>query len=249
MSRAIDDGWPVALEQRTREALDGIVGASGALMEETLANAERVAVAGRIREAALEVREALDGLRARFDEEARRASVDGLTGQLNRAAFDEQGPDMLARARAEGAPVCLIAFDVDHFKRINDSHGHPVGDEVLRAVAARCRRALRPANLFARVGGEEFAAVVAGASIHTAARVAERLRRAVCDHPVSTRVGPIGVAISLGVAEDDGGSWALLSANADTALYDAKSCGRNQVRLAVTARVEEADTPDDPTEG
>jgi len=158
------------------------------------------------------------------------ATVDGLTGLNNRRQFFDLATERLAGARAHGRPLAAIMLDIDHFKQINDDHGHQVGDEVLREVSARLRRHLRDTDILGRYGGEEFAIVV---SDRDPAAVAERLRSCVAGASVETAAGPLWVTTSAGVSDlraDDTGLEDLL-VRADAALYRAKQAGRNRVQL------------------
>jgi diguanylate cyclase (GGDEF)-like protein len=121
-------------------------------------------------------------------------------------------------------------LDIDKFKNINDTYGHGVGDEVIRAVATRVRASIRHSDVLGRYGGEEFAVVLPDHE-GQAADLAERMRRAVADEPIPTQAGPIGVTISVGLAHLDPADAALdqLLARADHALYGAKEGGRNRV--------------------
>jgi len=161
----------------------------------------------------------------------RLATTDHLTGLLNRRAFIEGTEREIHRARRHGLPLALIMFDVDHFKRINDGHGHPAGDEVLRRIAATCRRMLRDEDLIGRLGGEEFAVVLVQPPVQVAAAVAERLRQAVEAQAIEWAGRPIPVTISLGIAELAGGTDTLeqFISRADECLYTAKREGRNRV--------------------
>jgi len=160
------------------------------------------------------------------------AHVDALTGTSTRRYFMEAAAGRLAGARC--AAVALV--DVDHFKRINDRHGHPTGDRALRAVADACRSALRQGDLLARYGGEEFVVLLPGASPAAAAGVVERMRKAVAALVLRTNEGePIPVTASFGIARIDGmagvGEPAVLEqalARADAALYEAKRGGRDR---------------------
>jgi diguanylate cyclase (GGDEF)-like protein len=121
-------------------------------------------------------------------------------------------------------------LDIDHFKRINDTHGHQVGDDVIRGVVERLRRHTRDSDVLARYGGEEFVLLLPNAGSHTS-ETAERLRAEVARTPVQTRIGPVDVTISVGAAylwPSDDGLDALLG-RADECLYSAKQNGRNQV--------------------
>ncbi len=172
----------------------------------------------------------------RAQEELRRlATVDELTGLHNRRHFFEVGERLLERLRCDGRPAALLLFDLDHFKAINDTHGHAAGDRVLRAVAARCRRVLRPGDLLARLGGEEFAVLLPDTPRLPALRVAERLRRAVAGLRVQVAPGTtVGPTLSAGIAtaEEVAGGLDRLLAAADRALYRAKAEGRNRVAVA-----------------
>jgi diguanylate cyclase (GGDEF)-like protein len=162
------------------------------------------------------------------------AATDGLTGVANRRHFFEQAERALERARAGGHPLAALMIDVDHFKAINDRHGHRVGDAVLEAVAHRLAGITRDGDLLGRYGGEEFAMVLA-ADEAVAGATAERLRRTVANGPVPTPAGPVPVTISIGIAlVGDGagpraGTIYDLLDRADRGLYRAKRSGRNRV--------------------
>ncbi|MEZ5752281.1 MAG: sensor domain-containing diguanylate cyclase [Paracoccaceae bacterium] len=161
------------------------------------------------------------------------ASRDVLTGAMTRRAFMEAlRKTFAARARTQGR-ASLVLFDLDHFKRINDTFGHPAGDAVLKAVSKTVLRELRVEDSFGRIGGEEFAVIVANAGVSTAGEVAERLRLAIMNTPIPGH-DQIKVTSSFGVSV---ASDALINAEqwldiADTQLYAAKSNGRNQVSMA-----------------
>jgi diguanylate cyclase (GGDEF)-like protein len=159
------------------------------------------------------------------------ATLDDVTGVSNRRHFLEVAGREVDRARRYGRPLAAVLFDIDLFKQFNDSYGHATGDEVLWAVAARCRQVLREVDLLARYGGEELVVLLPESTPQDAARVAERLRLAVADSPIYTRCGPLNVTISLGVAAltpDCAGAAALID-RADAAMYRAKQAGRNGV--------------------
>jgi diguanylate cyclase (GGDEF)-like protein/PAS domain S-box-containing protein len=155
------------------------------------------------------------------------AATDDLTGLASRRAFLAYFDQLLAR----GEPVAVAIFDVDHFKSINDRFGHGVGDEVLRRVAAIAQRSVRDRDLIGRIGGEEFAVVMPGASVEQAARVGERLRQSCADtvHPPG-----LTATISVGVSStaSGGATSSALLREADAALYRAKFEGRNCLRIA-----------------
>lgn len=161
----------------------------------------------------------------------RRAERDGLTGLLNRRRVMEMGEAELERARRYGFPVALLAIDIDHFKRVNDSHGHATGDQVLKQVAARLQGALRREDHAGRLGGEEFLIVLPHADADAAWRLAERLRLDVAEHVVVAPEWP--VTLSVGVAQwSPGLTLSQTLSLADRALYRAKAEGRHRCVLA-----------------
>jgi diguanylate cyclase (GGDEF)-like protein len=168
----------------------------------------------------------------------RAAMTDALTGVASRRAFIDQGEQRLAAATRTMAPVALLLFDLDHFKAINDSFGHEAGDDVLRAFAARVEPLLGAGALFGRLGGEEFAAVLIGATAEAALAIAERCRAAVERFSLhqgfslhQEGAGP-ALSVSVGVAAAQGPrNLDALLREADLALYCAKSAGRNGVKL------------------
>lgn len=168
----------------------------------------------------------------------RLASSDPLTGVPNRRHFEERSAQIIAAREATGRSVAVLMLDVDHFKKINDTHGHPIGDEVLKVVARRCREALRERDLFARFGGEEFIALLAAPTADEVPATAERLRNAISGAPVHVGGLRIEVTVSVGGAMGEalpGSDARLLEqlvARADEALYQAKADGRNRVRMS-----------------
>jgi len=162
------------------------------------------------------------------------ALTDSLTGLANRRAFMDHAQRLLERHRRDNEPIHLLAFDLDHFKKVNDTFGHAAGDQVLRVFADTISRILRSTDVAARLGGEEFVATVANCSVETALATAERIRRAFQDNARFLNGAPIGATVSVGVAAGDGfeGSIGALLADADNALYRAKDLGRNCVVLA-----------------
>lgn len=166
-----------------------------------------------------------------------RVATDELTGALTRRAAREQADRHIAQARRSNLEVAVMMFDLDSFKRINDLHGHHIGDDVLREAAAALRSHLRPDALFARYGGEEFVAVLPVQDLPTARRVAERLRESVVQTAFSGSDGaPLRVTVSVGVTLFSHGENlddALM--RADEALYRAKRDGRNQVQFSLKA--------------
>ncbi|HBY98972.1 MAG TPA: hypothetical protein DEP84_34335 [Chloroflexi bacterium] len=166
-----------------------------------------------------------------FGEVQRLAVTDGLTGLANRRQFFELAEREFERTRRYERPLSAIMLDIDRFKHVNDSYGHAVGDQVLRAVARRCRDNLRDVDLLARYGGEEFAALLPESDLDGACEVAHRLCRCVAEAPFESDWGPLAVTISVGVASvtDDCPDVATLLNRADVALYEAKNTGRNRV--------------------
>jgi diguanylate cyclase (GGDEF)-like protein/PAS domain S-box-containing protein len=166
--------------------------------------------------------------------EARRKSVfgDHLTGVANRRAFFEAAELELARNRRQPRPTALILLDADHFKRINDCHGHPGGDAVLRRLGELLSASFRQVDVVARVGGEEFAVLLPSCGLDGALAVAERLRADVARQPVGFDGSSIDYTISAGVAACEGEQLSLetLMKRADRALYAAKAGGRNRVQ-------------------
>lgn len=156
------------------------------------------------------------------------AVLDPLTGLLNRKALDLRFQELELQARQSEASVCVIALDLDRFKAINDEHGHPRGDEVLRDVTYEMRKRLRTFELMYRLGGDEFLIVLPGVDLAEGVEVAERLRQAV----IECRPANLDVSISVGVAAACGAavSYEGLVSAADRALYEAKDAGRNLVR-------------------
>jgi diguanylate cyclase (GGDEF)-like protein len=180
---------------------------------------------------------ALEAEREQLIAQLRQASdTDFLTGLLNRRAFSEQAGRLIAQARRHGWPVALIVFDMDHFKRINDEHGHPAGDAVLCAAAEIARGQVRQGELLARQGGEEFILLAVGCRPDEARQLAERLRLALATQPVQLPDGtPLQITASFSLAWVEARQPVELDElyrNADRALYGAKSNGRNQVHCA-----------------
>jgi len=162
------------------------------------------------------------------------ATHDPLTGLGNRAAVLDTLDRELARGFRESRPVGLLVIDVDHFKRVNDTHGHPAGDGVLREVGRRLSEVLRPYDTLGRYGGEEFLVILPDCDPGSMRRLAERLRHAIRDTAVDLPDGLIPVTISLGGACSDpatpGDASALLR-TADQALYRAKRLGRDRTEI------------------
>ena len=163
------------------------------------------------------------------------ASRDALTGIANRGAIIDVLQRELARRARTQEPLSVIFCDLDHFKAINDTHGHLAGDEVLRETCRRMGATLRPYDSFGRYGGEEMLVVLPNCEVEGALEVAERMRAAVAARPVSTQYGEIGSTVSIGVAtvsRQDVATIGALLQRADEALYRAKANGRNCITIA-----------------
>ncbi len=172
--------------------------------------------------------------RKRMDAELQHlASTDFLTGLPNRREFMARMEDQLARMQRDvGESASVLMLDIDHFKKVNDQHGHAVGDAVLRHLADVLRRSQRKIDTPGRMGGEEFALLLPGASLDAAAAFAERLRQSVADSPYQGEGGLLAVTVSIGIALIEAHDVAADAAlkRADRALYRAKEGGRNRVK-------------------
>lgn len=165
-------------------------------------------------------------------EQYRRAmDCDYLTGIANRRAFFEAAEREFERSRRLPRPIALLLVDADHFKTINDRHGHPAGDAVLVHLAASLVAAFRPSDLVARIGGEEFAVLLPSTSMAAAHELAVRFCQRLAGATVQVDGAPIACTVSGGIALADGGAQSLdlLLKRADQALYDAKTQGRNRI--------------------
>jgi diguanylate cyclase (GGDEF)-like protein/PAS domain S-box-containing protein len=172
--------------------------------------------------------------RRHMEAELRRlATTDSLTGAFNRRRFFQKARQEFLRHQRYGHPFAILLMDMDHFKKINDTHGHPVGDTVLKTFVDTCQRIFRVTDIFGRTGGEEFSAVLPETEAANAARVAERLRDRVMNSRIEggTDTRPIQCTVSIGLTslrEDDVALESMIR-RADKALYDAKRTGRNRV--------------------
>jgi diguanylate cyclase (GGDEF)-like protein len=163
------------------------------------------------------------------------ARTDRLTGVINRGAIISHLEQEIERAQREGGLLGLGMLDIDHFKKVNDVHGHAAGDEVLREVVRRSVSVLRRYDVFGRVGGEEFLVVVPGADARELEEVLQRIRQAIAKTPIAVAGREIAVTVSLGGATRAGDSADELIARADDALYAAKVAGRDRVSMAADA--------------
>ncbi|XXF81346.1 diguanylate cyclase [Myxococcaceae bacterium GXIMD 01537] len=170
-------------------------------------------------------------LRAQLYEQMERmATTDGLTGLLNHRTFQSRADDLLAQARRYQRKLSIMLTDVDHFKSVNDTYGHPTGDLVLKGVARIAKQMARDTDIVARYGGEEFAIVMPETDAKGAHIIAERIREAIKAEVFQTEMGPLKITMSLGIATfpDSGLEKQQLIDLADQCLYHAKRNGRNQ---------------------
>jgi diguanylate cyclase (GGDEF)-like protein len=169
------------------------------------------------------------------DVEHRGASIlDPLTGMLNRTALNNRTAEIEHQSRLTGEPVAVLVADLDHFKTVNDNHGHATGDDVLQEVACRLRTELRAYDLAYRLGGEEFVILLLGGTPSATVATAEQLREAIAAKPIAG----LDITVSVGVASSAAGAsfvWDDVFARADAALYQAKADGRDRV-VAAEAR-------------
>ena len=209
-----ETGTAVDIEAMNAGALDYLV--KGEITPRLLERALRYA---------LKLGETLEALR-------RLATRDQLTGLLNRREFDRILQEEIERSRRFGHDFALILADIDHFKRVNDTRGHPAGDAVLREIGRRFAASVRSVDRVTRIGGEEFAIVMLEADAAMARQQAERLRQTIEQQACALSEGEsLAVTVSLGLAvfPRDGADAAALVQAADRALYAAKAAGRNRV--------------------
>jgi diguanylate cyclase (GGDEF)-like protein len=184
----------------------------------------------------------VNGLQTRMAGLQKDATHDALTGLLNRAAVLDILKKEMIRAHREGTSVGVLLGDLDHFKNINDTHGHLAGDEVLREAAQRIGAAVRSYDSVGRYGGEEFLIILSGCADNAdMVKQADRIRSQVCGGPVRTADGEIPITLSVGAASSS--EYAEVEAvlrAADAALYRAKRAGRNRVELACAAEPQSA---------
>jgi two-component system cell cycle response regulator len=162
------------------------------------------------------------------------ALVDPLTGAFNRRYLEAHLSKLAARCRAGQKSLAILMIDLDHFKEVNDTHGHATGDHVLQEIVNRITLGLRPSDLVARMGGEEFAVIMPDSDLAAALNIAERLRKRIKETPIETpeSTAPIAITISIGIAvmlPETGEDTHGVFKRADAALYEAKKAGRNRV--------------------
>lgn len=175
-----------------------------------------------------------DCLEAQYHETVYNAMTrDGLTRAFNKNYLLDTLATELARSRRSGHPISIVMMDIDHFKSVNDTHGHLVGDEVLKEFARRLQSVSRAGDLLCRYGGEEFALVMGDTPMNEAIEVAERCRQVVASMPFETAAGPLNITTSLGVCDSNYASSIVTPTEliklADDHLYQAKRSGRNRV--------------------
>ena len=165
------------------------------------------------------------------DELRAQATHDDLTGVLNRGTILEIVQREIAHVTRKGECAGIVLADLDNFKQVNDTYGHPIGDEVLREASRRLSARMRSYDAIGRYGGEEFLMVLPGCEKRNVLDVADRMRAAVSAHPIRTRAGDVTITVSMGVAliEKDSAQFDELIVAADEALYRAKRAGRNRV--------------------
>jgi diguanylate cyclase (GGDEF)-like protein/PAS domain S-box-containing protein len=189
----------------------------------------------------ISIRDITDNVELRQELE-RQATTDPLTGLMNRRRFIEACEGELYRAARFGHPVSLAIFDIDFFKRVNDTHGHAVGDLCLGAFVGAIRANIRQTDIFARFGGEEFTLLMPETGLDAATKLCDRLRDAVAHASVTTAKTTIEFTVSVGVTVCDSGETSIDNAlaRADTALYTAKNKGRNRVKAVPPPRLAHA---------
>jgi diguanylate cyclase (GGDEF)-like protein len=173
--------------------------------------------------------------RKQIEQELRRMAVtDPLTGAFNRRQFLQRAREEMDRSRRYQTALTLLMIDIDHFKAVNDSFGHDAGDAVLKCMVAECKSLLRGSDIFCRLGGEEFAAILTHTSPEQGRLVAERLRQALKALQVDTANGPVHFTVSIGVASmvTEAAPLDGIMKKADEALYAAKQEGRDRVVMA-----------------
>ena len=210
---------------RTEDMVAGLRNGAHDYLRKPVEPAELIARVG----GAVRIKRLQDELRERNDELRRLSETDALTGVTNRRAIDERLEVLTAASRRHQQPLSLLLFDIDHFKRINDSKGHPAGDRVLQEFVARLRAAIRPDDVIGRWGGEEFVIIASQTSSDQALLLAERARSLVADQPFDIDHEALDVTVSVGCSSTISASATELVQRADVALYRSKSEGRNRV--------------------
>jgi len=186
-----------------------------------------------VRQQVVQAERRIESLKGELDLVNRLVREDQLTGALNRRGLDAALEREIARAERAAAPLCISLVDIDNFKRINDTHGHQVGDIVLVHLVAVIRETIRANDLIGRYGGEEFLVLLPESSLDEAVTVMERLQRRFACKPIVWGSQQLLVTFSAGVAARNAGeNDAALVARADKALYEAKRAGKDRVIVA-----------------
>lgn len=167
--------------------------------------------------------------RQRYEALLMTSGRDSLTGLYDRGRLDSNGRDQIAEAMAAGRLVSLMVIDIDHFKQLNDTHGHAAGDAVLREIAGQIKGGVRPTDGVFRYGGEEFVVICDGLAYDSAMVAAERLRRRIAATDIEGIEGGVTASIGVATVPEDGRDLAALFATADARLYAAKAAGRDRV--------------------
>jgi diguanylate cyclase len=168
-------------------------------------------------------------LHGQLKDEQRLAALDALTNVPNRLAYEKRMDEELKRWARFKQPTCVAVWDVDHFKKVNDTFGHRTGDRVLRAVAECLATRIRGTDFLARYGGEEFVMLLCGTALDQALRLAEGIRIGVSEFKMHSKGTPLAITVSCGIAAlQAGDSAASVFERADKALYEAKQVGRNR---------------------
>ncbi|MGD0566505.1 MAG: diguanylate cyclase [Candidatus Goldiibacteriota bacterium] len=182
-----------------------------------------------------QIKESTSALIEQKEESERRAIIDQLTGAFNRRYFETRLEEELNLAKRFRNSMCLVMFDIDFFKRVNDTYGHQAGDTVLQEVVVAAKSCLSSADFLCRYGGEEFAVIMPETKISEAIDIAERIRKSIEEHTFYGGETLINITISLGISEYP--EHAILKeaiiAKADGALYTAKKSGRNNTKIAI----------------
>ena len=180
-----------------------------------------------------EMRKSLEDLREETARLHSKAHTDELTGICNYSRLMDHLDHQIEAARRRDKPLCVMMSDLDHFKKINDVHGHLAGDEVLRHTAERIQSAVRDFDIVGRFGGEEFAIILVNTDRPLAEIIGERIRHEIAATPIHTRSGNIQVTISIGLAMlAHGDDRDAVVERADKAMYEAKKLGRNRLCVA-----------------